>query len=87
MNGARNSTFFGPTPWGPREGPKGQISLNIIKFQLLSQFQRFLNQTLCVFSQMKDIKQMGFSFGRLGHAPGVGLWGTVGGWRVKKKDI
>ena len=24
--------------------------------------------------------QMGFSFGRLGHAPGVGLGGTVGGW-------
>ena len=34
------------------EGPKGQISINIIKFQL----QRFLHQTLCVFSQMKDIK-------------------------------
>ena len=25
-----------------------------------------------------------FSFGRLGHAPGVGLGGTVGGWGVKK---
>ena len=23
---------------------------------------------------------MGFSIGRLGHAPGVGLGGTVGGW-------
>ena len=56
MNGACNGTFFfGPAPWGPGEGPKGQISLNIIKFQLLSQFQRFLNQTLCVFSQIKDI--------------------------------
>ena len=33
---------------------------------------------------MKDIKyQMGFSFGRLGHAPVVGLGGTVGGWGVK----
>ena len=33
--------------------------------------------------------QMGFSFGRLGHGPGVGLRGTVGGggggWGVKKK--
>ena len=56
MNGACNSTFFfGPASWGPWEGPKGQISLNIIKFQLQSQFQRFLNQTLCVFSQMKEI--------------------------------
>ena len=26
---------------------------------------------------MKDIRRV-FSFGRLGHAPGVGLWGTVG---------
>ena len=24
--------------------------------------------------------QMEFSFGRLGHAPGMGLGGTVGGW-------
>ena len=59
INGACNGTFsFGPAPWGPGEGPKGQISLNTIKFQLLSQFHRFLNQTLCVFSQMKDIKHI-----------------------------
>ena len=59
MNGACNGTFlFGPAPWGPGEGPKGQISLSTIKFQLLSQFQRFINQTLCVFSQMKDIKHI-----------------------------
>ena len=58
MNGARNGTFFGPAPWGPGEGPKGQISLNIIKIQFQSQFQRFLNQTLCVFSEMKDIKHI-----------------------------
>ena len=80
MNGARNGTFFGPAPWGPEEGPKRQISLNIIKFQLQRQFQRFLNQTSCVFSQMKDkTYHTGSSFGRLGHAPGVGLGGTVGG--------
>ena len=54
-----NGTFFlAPPPWGPGEGPKGQILLNIIKFHLQSQFQRFLNQTLCVFSQMKDIKHI-----------------------------
>ena len=86
MNRVCNGTFFfGPAPWGPGEGPKGQISLNIIKFQLQSQFQRFFNQTLCVFSHMKDIKHIRqeFSFGRLGHAPGVGLRGTVGGLGVK----
>ena len=37
-------------PWG------GTIRSNIITFQLQSQFQIFLNQTICVFSQMKDIK-------------------------------
>ena len=29
MNGACNSKFFGPAPWGPGEGSKGQISFNI----------------------------------------------------------
>ena len=59
MNRVCNGTFFfGPAPWGPGEGPNGQISLNIIKFQLQSQFQRFFNQTLCVFSHMKDIKHI-----------------------------
>ena len=59
MNRVCNGTFFfGPAPWDPGEGPKGQISLNIIKFQLQSQFQRFFNQTLCVFSHMKDIKHI-----------------------------
>ena len=53
-----NGTFFGPAPWGPGEGPQGQILLNIIEFQFKSQFQRFLNKTLCVFSQMKDIKHI-----------------------------
>ena len=56
--GCATALLFGPAAWGPREGPKGQILLNIIKFQLQSQFQRFLNQTLCVFSQMKEIKHI-----------------------------
>ena len=51
-----NSTIFWvPVPCGLGEGPKGQISFNT---QLQSQFQIFLNQTLCVFSQMKDIKHI-----------------------------
>ena len=78
--GRATAHFFGSAPWGPGEGPKGQISLNITKFQLQSQFKIF-SQTFCVFSQMKDKKtyQTGFSFGRLGHAPGVGLGGYRGG--------
>ena len=52
MNGARNGTIFWPGLLGPWGGAKRS---NIIKFQLLCQFQICLNQTLCVFSQMKDI--------------------------------
>ena len=44
---------------GPRLlGLWGSKRSNIIKTQLQSQFQTFLNQTLCVFSQMKDIKHL-----------------------------
>ena len=39
-------------PWG------GVKRSNIIKIQLQSQFQRFLYQTLSVFSQMKDTKHI-----------------------------
>ena len=92
MNGVYNGTFsFGL--WGPGEGPKGQIFLNIIKLQ--SQFQRFLNQSLCVYSQMKDIKHIRRDFHLaawvmpqgLGHAPGVGLGGSMGGWRGQKQFL
>ena len=85
MNGARNGTFFfGPAPWGPGEGPKDQKSIDIIKFQLQSQFQRFLNQTLCFFSQMKDIKHIRRNFHlaawvmRQGWDLGVPLGGGLG---------
>ena len=74
-----NVKLFGPAPWGPREGSKGEISFN-----LNSHFQRFLYQTLCVFSQMKDAKHIrqdfhsvawvmpqGWDFGALG-CPGGG---------------
>ena len=50
-------TCFGPRPWGPVERPKGQLSLNFNNL-LQSQIQCFWNQTLCVFSQMKDIKHI-----------------------------
>ena len=50
--GVQQHIFFGPVPWGRTK------SSNIVKLQLQSQFQIFLNQTLCVFSQMKDIKHI-----------------------------
>ena len=59
MNSTCNSKLF----WGPRPlGPLGGKRSNIIKSQLQNQFQRFLNQALCVFSQMKDIKHIRIDF-------------------------
>ena len=75
-----------PPPPPPGEGPKGQISLSIIKFQLQSQFQRFFNQTLCVFSHMEDIKHIRRDFQLVAWVMPQGsdlrvLWGV---WGVKK---
>ena len=50
--GVQQHTSLAPPP-GPLGGAKWS---NIIKYQLQSQFQRFLYQTLSVFSKMKDIK-------------------------------
>ena len=81
MNGACSvKFFFGPAPWGPGDGSKGQI---IILFQLQSQFQRFLYQTLCVFSQMKDTKHIRRDFilspGSCPRGGTLGGWGCPGG--------
>ena len=51
----RATTIFLPRRLGPWGGVKRS---NIILFQLQTQFQRFLYQTLCVFSQMKDAKYL-----------------------------
>ena len=73
--------FFGPDPWGPREGPKGQISLNLNH----SQFQRLLNQTLCVFLQLKDIKHIRWDFHSVAWVmpKGWDILGVPGGGEVK----
>ena len=62
----------GAMGWGQRS--------NIIKSQLLSQFQRFLNQTLCVFSQMKNIKYISLDFHKVPWVmpKGLRLWGAGG---------
>ena len=53
MNATCNGTIFWvPAPLGLGEGPKGQISFNL---NYKVNFKDFLNQTLCIFSQMKDI--------------------------------
>ena len=82
MNGTCKSTIFWvPAPLRPLGGGKRS---NIIKSQLLSQFQRFLNQTLCVLSQMKDIKHIRRDFHSTAWAMPQGwdlgvLWGGGGG--------
>ena len=74
--GHAKAIFFGPAPSG------GVKRSNIIKFQLQSQFQRFLFQTVCVLiNERYKTDQTGFSFCRMGHAPRVGLRGAQG---VKK---
>ena len=78
-------TSFGPAPWGPGEGSKGQMSF---KFSFKVIFKDFVYQTMCVFSHMNDTKtfQTGFSFCGLDHAPGLGLWGA-GGVQGGSKNI
>ena len=55
INGVCKVNFFCPPTLGPLGGVKRS---NTIQFQLQSQFQRFLYQTLCVYSQMKDTKHI-----------------------------
>ena len=73
--------FWGPRPLGPWGGTKRS---NIIKSELQRQFQRFLNETLCIFSQMKDIKHIRRDFHSASWVmPRGGTCGTVGGWGFK----
>ena len=77
------ANFFWPHPWALGDGQKVKYHLISI---LQSQFQGFLHQTLCVFSQMKDTKHIrrdfnsdawvipqGSDFGALGMPRGGGV--------------
>ena len=78
--------FFGPAPWGPGEGPKGQISLN---FNYKVNFKDFLTKLCLLTHERYKTYQTGYSFGRLGHAPGWDLgvlWG-VGGVKKNFSEI
>ena len=79
MNGACNRTFFGHAPLGPGEGPNFNYKVN---------FKIFKANFVCLLTNERYKKyQTGFSFGRLGHAPGVALGDTVGGWRGGQKNV
>ena len=69
--------FLGSLP--PGALGRGQRS-NIIISQLPSQFYKFLNQTLCVFSQMKAIRHIrrDFHWVLWGMPKGLGIWGAGG---------
>ena len=70
----RATAHFLPRPLGPGEGPKGQISIT----KSISKI--FQPNVVYLFThKIYKTYQTGFSFGRLGHAAGVGLGGTVGG--------
>ena len=75
MNGACNSIlFFGPVPWDPGEGSKGQKSLN---FNYKVNLKEIIPKFLCVLTNERySTYQTGFLFYHLGHAPGVGPWGA-----------
>ena len=75
--------FRSPPPWALGRGQKVKYQ----KSQSQSHFQRFLNQTLCAFSQMKDIKHIRRDFHLVAwvipQGSDLGVpWGV--GWSKKK---
>ena len=75
MNGACNiKLVFGPAPWGPGEGSKGQYHLISITKSIS---KIFIPNFVCVLTNERyKIYQTGFLFCHLGHALGVGLGGA-----------
>ena len=85
--GVQRQTFLAPPP-----GALGRVKRsNIIYFKLQSQFQRFLYQTLCVFSQMKDTKHIRrdliLSPGSYPRGGTLGRWGCQGGLFFKHGHV
>ena len=80
MNGTCNSTIFGSPP-PPGALGRGQRS-NIIKISITKSISKiFRPNSVCLLTNERyKTSQMGFSFDCLGHAAGLGLGGTVGGW-------
>ena len=83
MNGARNVNFFlAPPPGALGRGQK-------VKYHLISITKSiskiFVPNFVCVLTNDRyKTYQTFFLFCRLGHAAGVGLWGTGGAQGVKK---
>ena len=78
MNGARNIK-----KWALGRGQKVKNHLISITKSIS---KIFIPKFVCVLTNERyKTYQKGFLFCRLGHAPGMGLWGTGGAQGVKKK--
>ena len=81
--GRATSNFLAPPPGALGRGQK-------VKYHLISVTKSiskiFLPNFVCVLTNERyKTYQTGFSFCPLGHAPGMGLWGSGGAQGVKKK--
>ena len=82
--GAQRKTNYAPPPGAIGRGQK-------VKYHLISITKSiskiFIPNFVCVLTNERyKTYQTGFLFCRLGHAPGVGLWGTGGAQGVKKNS-
>ena len=80
INGTCNQFFWSQPLGALGRGPKVKYhKISITK----SISKIFKPNFVCLLTNERYKKYpTGFSFHRLGHAPGVGLWGIVRGWRV-----
>ena len=81
MAHATGQFFWSPPPWALRRGQKVEYH----KISITKSISKIFKPNFVCLLTNKRYKtyQTGFSFRHLGHAPGVGLGGTVGGWGVK----
>ena len=86
MNGACNvKLFLAPPPGSLGRGL--QVKYNL--FSITKSISKiFIPNFVCVLTNERyKTYQTGFSFCRLGHAQGVGLWGAGGAQGVKKSNM
>ena len=79
MNWARNSTLVWPSPWGPAEGPKGQISLNVNN---KVDFKYFTPNFVYLLTN-EIYESNGIFILSPGTCPRGRTWGVTGGLRFK----
>ena len=94
--GVQHEISFGPAPWDPGEGPKGQIAFN---FNYKVNFKDFIPNFVC-FSQIKDTKHIrqdlhyiawvmpqGRDFGALGVLRGSNNISNMIMWHIKSTGM